>query len=89
MGAIELVYHLSLVPKEMINLSLLKTLESSLIKSPWVPGVTLCFCTGSYAAMCTLLPPAADFIHAMTPEQLFGFLSVLSGLMALIYRFPD
>ena len=35
------------------------------------------------------LAPQQTFVHAITFEQLFGFLSFLAHLLALIYRLPD
>ena len=64
-----------------------------LLSHPGIPGVTLCFCTGSYA---TAAAAAAGrscqpqlLVHAITFEQLFGFLSFLARLLALTCRLPD
>ena len=58
--------------------------HNSIIKSPGIPGVTLCFCAGSYAPLPRRRPQT--FVHAITSEQLFGFLSFLVGLMTLTCR---
>ena len=54
---------------------------------PGIPGVTLCFCTGSYTAACAARR-LQSFVHMITSEQLCRFLSFLAGLMHLTYRIP-
>ena len=46
------------------------------LSHPGIPGVTLCFCTGSHAVATAAAPAAGDhrfLVHAITFEQLFGF----------------
>ena len=50
-----------------------------LLSHPGIPGVTWCFCTGSYATAAT----AGCRFFWITFEQLFGFLSFLAQLLAL------
>ena len=57
-----------------------------IIKSPGIPGVTLCFCAGSYAPLPSPSRRPQTFVHAITSEQLFGFLSFLVGLMTYTCR---
>ena len=58
-----------------------------IFKSPRYTGVTLCFCTSSYAATTRAVAAGHSFVHAINFEQLFGFLSILARLLALTYRF--
>ena len=69
---------------------LVKIVWSSL-SHPSILGVTLCFCTGSYAAAAAARRrrPPQILVHAITFEQLFGFLSFLAQLLALTCRLPD
>ena len=46
--------------------------------------MTLCFCTGPCTAACCCR--LQTFVHAITFQQLFGFLSIFAQLLALIYR---
>ena len=55
------------------------------LNHPGIPGVILCFCSGSYAAG----RRPQILVHMITFEQLFGLLSFLARLLALTYRLPD
>ena len=61
------------------------------LSHPGIPGVTLCFCTGSYRRRRRRRRRRRPHIlvHAITFEQLFGFLSFLPRLLALTYRLTD
>ena len=87
-----------------VELFIFYNMLSSLLSHPGIPRVTLCFCTGSYTATDALSHTGGDFMflyrfvcrrwpqildHAITFEQLFGFLLFLAGLLALTYRLPD
>ena len=56
-----------------------------LLKSPWVPGVTFMFLYQFLRRHCQL----HTLVYLKTSKQLFGFLSLLAGYMALTYRLPD
>ena len=48
--------------------------------------MTLCFCTGPCTAACCYR--LQTFVHAITFQELFGFLSFFAQLLAVAYRLP-
>ena len=72
----------------------LHELQILLFKSPWLPGVTLCFCTSPYADASTgaitagCWHSATDFCSHDNIQTVFHISFILARLMNLTYRLP-